>query len=513
MTRLLIRSGKDPFTPVVAESTLTQDVFNSNSGNYLFQHAVWKALSVDGAELVSNGTLSERVTPAPDDAAHVNEEFDHFVVPMANAFRPEFAPRLDRLSELLKDLTIPVTVTGIGAQAAHGQGVESLEPIAETVKRFVGLVLDRSASIGVRGEFTRSYLLELGFPENSITVIGCPSLFLHGRDFAVDKKVDSISTDSPLALNLTPEVAGIGAFATSQAARHPNLTYVAQDAHDLRMLLWGVPFPNVHDPLVPVHLEHPLYQADRIRLFLDTWTWYDFLATQDFAYGTRFHGNVAALLGRTPALLLAHDSRTLELAEYHQMPYTLMPEFDAELKAEDLYESTDMSQFNAALPEGFDRYTAFLERNGLAHIWGEGNGTGEFDQLLEAARFPPPVHPLIASDGHEIAARLKWLLDGMVLDITRHPQAYERPFPHPAWRGAGSRHARVQRATDEKIATQKRQTSELLATQKRQTNEKLATQKRQIDELRARLERIERNSPRGIARRLIRRLRRTFRRS
>ncbi len=138
------------------------------------------------------------------------------------------------------------------------------------------------------------------------------------------------SADSPLALNLTPEVPGIGAFATAQAERHPNLTYIGQDAHDLRMLLWGTPFPHVHDPLVPVHLDHPLYQSDRIRLFLDTWTWYDFLATQDFAYGTRFHGNVAALLGRTPALLLAHDSRTLELAEYHRMPYTLMPEFTAD---------------------------------------------------------------------------------------------------------------------------------------------------------------------------------------
>lgn len=491
MTRLLVRSGKDPFTPVVAESTLTQDVFNSNSGNYLFQHAVWKALSIDGAELVSNGTLSERVVPAHGDAARVNEEFDHFVIPMANAFRPDFAPRLDRLSELLKDVTIPVTVVGIGAQAPHGQGIESLEPIADTVRRFVGLVLDRSASIGVRGEFTRSYLLGLGFPESSVEVIGCPSLYLHGRDFRVDKKVDSISTDSPLALNLTPEVAGIGAFATAQAERHPNLTYIGQDANDLRMLLWGTPFPHVHDPLVPVHLEHPLYQSDRIRLFLDTWTWYDFLATQDFAYGTRFHGNVAALLGRTPALLLAHDSRTLELAEYHRMPYTLMPEFTAELKAEDLYAATDMSEFNAAMPEGFDRYTAFLERNGLEHIWAEGNRSGDFDERLAAATFPAPVHPLIASDGHEIASRLKWLREGMVLDITRHAQAYVHPFPHPPWNGAGSRHARIQTTTADK----------------------LATQKRQIDELYARLERLERHSPRGLTKRFIRSVKRMFKRS
>lgn len=491
MTRLLIRSGKDPFTPVVAETTLTQDVFNSNSGNYLFQHSVWKALSVDGAELVSNGTLSERRAPARDDAARIDDEFDHFVIPLANAFRADFAPRLDRLADLVGRLTIPVTVVGIGAQAPHGQGVEAMGPIDDTVKRFVGAVLDRSASIGVRGEFTKAYLVGLGFPEASVDVIGCPSLFLHGRDFRVDKSVDEIGVDSPLALNLTPEVPGIGAFATAQAARHPHLTYVGQDANDLRLLLWGTPFPHVHDPLVPVHLDHPLYQQDRMRLFLDTWTWYDWMATQDFAYGTRFHGNVAALLGGTPAMLLAHDSRTTELADYHRMPSTPMPEFTGDLRAEDLYAATDMTEFNATLPEGFDRYTAFLARNGLEHVWTEGNGTGDFAERLAAATLPPPVHALVASDGHEVASRLKWLRDGMVLDITRHPQAYEVPFPHPPWNGAGSRHARIQ--------------AETAAT--------IAQQTAQIDELYARLERIERSSPRGLARRVAARVTGWFRRS
>ncbi|MET0931899.1 MAG: polysaccharide pyruvyl transferase family protein [Aeromicrobium sp.] len=476
MTRLLIRSGKDPFTPVVAESTLTQDVFNSNSGNYLFQHSMWKALSVDGAELVSNATLSERVPPAPGDAARINDEFDHFVVPMANAFRVEFAPRLDRLAELIEGLKVPVTVTGIGAQAPHGHGIEALAPVDATVKRFVGLVLDRSASIGVRGEFTKAYLLSLGFPDDAIDVIGCPSLFLHGGDFRVDKPVDALTPDSPLALNLTPEVPGIGAFATAQGQRHPNLTYIGQDAHDLRMLLWGVPFPHVHDPLVPVHLEHPLYQQDRIRLFLDTWPWYDFMATQHFAYGTRFHGNVAALLGGIPAHLLAHDSRTLELAEYHRMPFTVMPSFDADLRAEDLYAATDMSVFNAELPHGFDRFTAFLDRNGLEHIWKPGNGAGDFDAQLKAATFPPPVQPIVAADGHEIASRLQWLRDGMVLDITRHPQAFEAPYPHPPWTGAGSRHARL--------------------------HEKVQTQAGEIESLYARLELVERGSPYIMLRRI-----------
>lgn len=488
MPRVLLRSGKDPFTPVSAETTLTQDVFNSNSGNYLFQHAVWKALAVDGTELVSNGTLSERAQPAHRDAGRINDEFDHFVIPLANAFRPDFIERLDRLSDLLEGVTIPVTVTGIGAQAAHGQGVESLAPIADQVKRFVGLVLDRSASIGVRGVFTQTYLTQLGFPEDSIDIIGCPSLFLHGRDFQVHRRVDAVGPDSRLALNVTPEVPGIGAFVTAHAERYRHLTYVPQDAHDLRLMLWGTPFPHVHDLSVPVHLDHRLYRDDRMRMFLDTWTWYDFLAQQDFAYGTRFHGNVAALLGGTPAMLLAHDSRTLELAEHHRMPHRIMPELTADITAEELYDATDLTEFNAAMPANFDRYTGFLERNGLQHIWAEGRSTTDFDSRLAAADLPPAVHSL-AGGLTEVASRLQWLRGGMVLDITRHPDRYEYPYEHPRWNGAGSRHARLQRQADEAAEVRKRQQDELY--------ERLE-----------RLERLERRTTRGLTRRMLRRLRR-----
>ena len=59
MSRLLIRAGKSPFTAVTAETTLTQDVFNSNTGNFLFQHAVWESLAIDGAELTANSTLRD----------------------------------------------------------------------------------------------------------------------------------------------------------------------------------------------------------------------------------------------------------------------------------------------------------------------------------------------------------------------------------------------------------------------------------------------------------------------
>ncbi|HZK36267.1 MAG TPA: polysaccharide pyruvyl transferase family protein, partial [Aeromicrobium sp.] len=247
MTRILLRSGKDPFTPVVAEATLQQDVFNSNSGNYLFQHSIWKSLLTPDTHIVSNGTLSEREAPDDGDADRINDEFDHFVIPLANAFRPEFAPRLENLTRLIENLTIPVTVIGVGAQAGVGRETDGLDEMTDAVRVFVGAVLERSASVGVRGEFTKKYLMDLGFPDNTVDIVGCPSLFLHGPDLRINKNPAGINAESKLALNLTPEVPGIGAFARQQAAAHPNLTYIGQDANDLRLMIWGIPFPHVTD--------------------------------------------------------------------------------------------------------------------------------------------------------------------------------------------------------------------------------------------------------------------------
>lgn len=488
MSRILIRAGKDPFTAVAPETTLTQDVFNSNSGNFLFQHSVWKALDVAPHDLVANSTLSERRAASRKDAARISEEFDHFVIPMANSFRADFADKLQNLTELIEQLTIPATVVGIGAQAPADRSFAALADVDDVTRRFVAAVLDRSASIGVRGEFTRDYLIHLGFPETSIDVIGCPSLFLHGPDLQVHRKLDSIDADAALALNLTPEVPGIGAFATEQADRHPNLVYIGQDAHDLRLLLWGVPHPHVHDEAAPVHLRHRLYQSDRMRLFVDTWTWYDFLAQQDFVYGTRFHGNVAALLAGTPAMMLAHDSRTLELAEYHRMPHRVQPSFDAPVRAEDLYEATDLTEFTEALPDRFGRYTSFLDRNDLEHRWQPGRDGTQFDTRLAEVDLPPAVHTLAAPDLSEVASRLDWLRHAMVIDLTRSPQRYEYPYDRPEYHGPGTRHARLNDKRDEKIKTQQHR----------------------IDELSARLERMERSTVRGFVSRVRGRLRRMF---
>ena len=99
-----------------------------------------------------------------DYAARVNEEFDAFVVPLANAFRADFKPHLDRLTALIERLRIPGVVVGVGAQLSIDGGLTT--GIEDSVEAFMRAVLERSASIGVRGDVTEKYLDHLGFEES-----------------------------------------------------------------------------------------------------------------------------------------------------------------------------------------------------------------------------------------------------------------------------------------------------------------------------------------------------------
>jgi hypothetical protein len=104
MKRILLRSAKDPFLTLSPEASLARNVFASNSGNMLFAEAVPKVLSVPSTKVVSSGFVTDRVDLQPETIGRINEEFDAFVIPLANAFRPSFSNQLRRLTRLIGQL-------------------------------------------------------------------------------------------------------------------------------------------------------------------------------------------------------------------------------------------------------------------------------------------------------------------------------------------------------------------------------------------------------------------------
>ncbi|MFD6417806.1 polysaccharide pyruvyl transferase family protein [Streptomyces sp. NPDC060194] len=408
MKRILIRSGKSPFRVTSHEEFIHQDLFGTNSGNLLFSDAAHKILLTPNTEVTSNGI---RTDMSAERARQINEEYDVFVVPLANAFRPQFQASLDRLSTLIEQLTIPVVVLGVGAQVGEDYDTEVLRPMEESVRRFVRAVLSRSATIGVRGELTASYLRGLGFGETDI--IGCPSMFLHGGAFPAPRDPGTLDADSRIAINLSPDaipvgdVAGIAQYAQE---RFPHLTYYGQNLVDAELLFWGdlSAASGDHQPF-PLQLTHPLFREGKVRVPLDPKVWLEELAGHDFAYGTRIHGNIAALLAGTPAVVLAHDSRTLELCRYFDLPHRMLSELSADTDPADLYAAADFSGMLDGHGERFGRFTAFLDKHALENTFDHGDGGTAFDARLADLDLPPTLRLWDGSDDGALAYRFNAL--------------------------------------------------------------------------------------------------------
>ncbi|MFJ1804979.1 MULTISPECIES: polysaccharide pyruvyl transferase family protein [unclassified Streptomyces] len=406
MKRILLRSGKSPFDVVPVEEALHRDVIATNSGNLIFSDAAHKILTTPDTEVVSNGMRTD-----VNAAARINEEYDAFVVPLANAFRPTFEQPLKRLTRLIGKLKIPVVVMGVGAQAPLDQDPTRLKAMEPTVRAFCSAVLEHSASIGVRGEFTEKYLTDMGFRD--VEVIGCPSMFMHGDRLTVEKRAAALTADSRIAVNgshTAVRTGGLHRIITRTHAHYPNLRYIGQNLTDARQLHWrDVDSPAGRMTQMPTHPDHPMYREDKVRVYIDPVTWIDDLKEYDFSFGGRIHGNIAALLAGTPASVLAFDSRTLELCRYFEIPHRLLSEVPADLDPADLYEEADFTGLTGNHKERFDRFTAFLDKNGLPNTFTHGDGGEAFEKKLRSLSFPAGVRPWNDTDLASLAGRFGWL--------------------------------------------------------------------------------------------------------
>jgi len=435
LARILLRAGKDPFTVVSPESSLEDypaGVFGKNVGNLVFSDSMHRILSTPDNEVLANTFLGERDGVTQPYLDNINENFDHFVVPLANAFRVSFLPNLALLTKTIQGIKIPTTVVGVGVSGGGGslsKGVDEVpDELKRGVKKFVNAVLDRSATIGVRGENTRTFLNGLGYGDDLVDVIGCPSLYRNGRDLVIEKRAESITKQSNFSINVSPYVGYMGDSSLYHAKKYPNMVYIPQDLETLRLLMWGKNPANFATRM-PTHDGHPFYEQDRMRFFVDSRTWIDHLSTLDFSFGTRIHGNIAALVARTPAVVLVHDTRTQELAEFHEIPHRLVPDLPKRVDAADLYAEADYTAFNAGHNARFENFTKFLEKNGIEHVFQEGKANPEYDARLAALQLPGPVRR-IPADQQALAGRMQWMYSQLPANKNRDQYRFRAPVPH-----------------------------------------------------------------------------------
>ncbi|OKI96691.1 polysaccharide pyruvyl transferase [Streptomyces sp. CB02058] len=404
--RILLRSGKSPFDVASLEESLHRDVFATNAGNLIFSDASHKILTTPRAAVFSNGIRTD-----PGAAGRINEEYDVFVVPLANAFRPTFERPLKRMTQLIKKLRIPVVVLGVGAQADLKYDASRLKPMEPTVREFVTEVLNRSASIGVRGEFTEQYLKNMGFRD--VEVIGCPSMFMNGETFTLEKKSESLSTDSLISVNGSHSAVrshGLDAIIRQAHERYPNLRFVGQNLLEAQLLHWReTPNPLGAQTSMPTHPSHPMYREGKVGLYIDPATWIEELRAYDFSFGSRIHGNIAALLAGVPSTVLCSDSRTLELCRYFGIPHRKISETPKNIDPAELYEAADFGDLVNGHKERFLRFTGFMEKNGLENTFHHGDSGKAFDAQLSKLALPPAVRPWTESDPDSLSSRFSFM--------------------------------------------------------------------------------------------------------
>jgi hypothetical protein len=391
VTSILLRAPKSPFVPATVEWTLSKNLIGNNSGNLIFIHAAWKLLATREAEITAGGLGGH-----PGREAEINERYDAYVVPLANAFRLDWKASLERMAAFIEGLTIPVAVLGVGVQGPLDFTPDELRPIEPVVRRFVSAVLDHGPTIGVRGETTATYLEGLGFRD--VEVIGCPSMFMHGERLDVARRVPAIDRESRLAINIGHSLASpyrekLGAFIDRHVARYPRLTHFAQDRSTLELLVEGAVRPKTLAtwPHMPIPDTHELLRRDRVRFYIEPWPWIADLANFDFAFGSRIHGNLAALIAGTPAFALAHDARTLELARYFEIPHGTVPNLAPDADAADLYAQADFEPMIHGHRKRWQRFADYLARHGLDHSFNEAGDAATFDSRIARIEYPGAI--------------------------------------------------------------------------------------------------------------------------
>jgi hypothetical protein len=304
----------------------------------------------------------------------LHERYDYMFIAASNFVSA--GVDLTSAYDYLKKSKVKLFCFGLGSQFLPDQPVE-LNPGTEAFLRLLG---ERSGSIGVRGAFTAELLWKLGIRNLSLT--GCPSLLS-----LTPEAMKRLTTERPsldkIAFNastnvrrhaLAPEALGYTENALFRRLLEKNSFYVLQNeqpemqalsaeneakfAHAMSTVRYIF---NVKDIAATVD---PFFRT-QVRMFFDVDGWVGCMRTMTASIGSRFHGNIAAILAGTPALTLAHDMRTKELCETFSIPHVMV---DQNFEGEDLVDrmlEVDYEPFRKRLNHMQAEWKLFLYRNGL----------------------------------------------------------------------------------------------------------------------------------------------------
>lgn len=395
MRKILLRAGMSPLVNHSPTRVIMRNMIGNNIGNMLFQSSVSRTLMTEGTVIDTVNTVRKY---SDEHIRRINETYEYMVLPFANAFRVQFVDELNRVTKLINKVKIPCIVVGVGAQANLNAELNSPE-LDEAVKNFMKAVLKKSSIVGLRGEFTADYLTKLGFQaERDFTVIGCPSMYMYGKELP-KMRVKELTPESEVSMNskiTLPQK--FHDFMYKCSLELPNYNYVPQVIEEIRQMFMGKRYPAGFVKEIPKHFPvsfaHPVYRSGRGISFANMPSWIEYLENKDFSFGSRIHGNIAAILAGTPCFVIVSDQRIMELVEFHHIPHLLIEDLKKDTNIFDLYAKADFSAIRKDHDKHFMHYLDFLKANDLETIFDEKGNAPEntpFDRRIEEINFAKPV--------------------------------------------------------------------------------------------------------------------------
>lgn len=385
MQRILIHSGKHPFDPFRYDLGYerTMAVFGANSGNLLFADAVFKYLYTSEAQTLVSDGYQFPTDSAEFSAEAINEQFDAVVFPAANWLAGYYRHMLPLYAAKIRQLRIPCVILGLGAQSGADNSFDFLSRLGPEAKDFLSAVSNKCHSISVRGEFTAECLRRLGF--NNVNITGCPSFYRNLQNLSVDKA--SVPRENfRLAVNGNKK--HLTALRTELFQRYDSVLFSQGDLLRVGLDRWRTPWRDLRRVLGD-GFSLDLLSSGRVRLFGDITPWIEELRRYHFSIGTRIHGNIIALLSGVPALVVAHDSRTAEMANFYRIPTIPLHSLRRGFDPYDLYQAADYTPMIAGYPDRLANMARFLEANGLQHTLFHQNGTTCYDARVRRLNFAP----------------------------------------------------------------------------------------------------------------------------
>lgn len=275
--------------------------------------------------------------------------------------------------DFFKKTNFPVTLAGLGAQSSNifntPKKLVKYGLNSEQVK-FFKTISERAVSIGVRGEFTAECLELLGI--HNYRIIGCPSFFrfLNGEfPDLPDPTAKNVQMTVTPGTRLKTKVLEFGIeknnFWVMQSRNEMPQTKNAGSTMLLSQKWKYKNFPGMQKK-ASTFLD---YAREKSYMFFDIQEWDNFYKEHEitFAFGTRFHGNMEAMLNGVPSLWITHDSRTRELTDMLKLPNIRLEEFRKLERIEEMFEFCDYSDTKKNYLKLCKNYVEFLNENNLDH--------------------------------------------------------------------------------------------------------------------------------------------------